>query len=176
MLGRLGFIWGSVGVVGMLLASVVRLSNIALEFFLYPVHIWHWLALLLWIVFMAYTEGYKGFQKAFSPRVAARLIWLQQNPKPWLVLLAPLYAMGFIYASKKRLIISYGILAIVAVFIMIAINLPQPWRPIMDAGVVVGLFWGATATGWHILIAIRAGTSLVNPELPLGAYRHNQPQ
>jgi len=172
MLGRIGFIWGSIGVIGLLLVSVVRLSNIALEFFLYPAHSLHWVALVLWVVFMAYTEGYKGFQKAFSPRVAARLIWLQQNPKLWLVLLAPLYAMGFVYASKKRLIVSYGILIMVLVFVSIAMILPQPWRPIMDSGVVIGLLWGATATGWHILMAMRAGTSLVNPELPRSAYRH----
>jgi hypothetical protein len=118
---------------------------------------------------MAYSEGYKGFQQAFSPRVAARLIWLRQNPKAWLVALAPLYAMGFIYASKKRIIISYTILIMVMVFVAIAVNLPQPWRPIVDAGVVVGLLWGATVTGWYIFVAIRTDTSLVNPELPSSA-------
>ena len=172
MLGRIGFMWGSLGVVGLLMASAVRLSNIALEFFLYPVNISHWLALIMWVAFMAYTEGYKGFQQAFSPRVAARLIWLKQNPKAWLVVLAPLYAMGFIYASKKRIIISYSILIMVLVFITIAVNLPQPWRPIMDAGVVVGLLWGATVTGWSILVAMRTGASLVNPELPKSAHYH----
>ena len=172
MLGRIGFIWGSVGVIGLLLVSVVRLSDIALEFFIYPAHIWHWVALVIWVIFMAYTEGYKGFQQAFSPRVATRLMWLQKNPKIWLVVLAPLYAMGFIYASKKRTLISYSILVMVLVFVTIAVNLPQPWRPIMDAGVVIGLLWGAIATGWHILMAMRAGTSLVNPELPRSAYRH----
>ena len=169
MLGRIGFIWGSIGVLSLLIFSVVRLSNIALEFFVYPVHIWHWLALVVWVVFMAYSEGYKGFQQAFSPRVAARLIWLRQNPKAWLVVLAPLYAMGFIYASKKRIIISYSILIMVLVFVTIALNLPQPWRPIVDAGVVVGLLWGATVTGWYIFVAIRTDTSLVNPELPSSA-------
>ncbi|MDC9721013.1 MAG: hypothetical protein PSN46_09860 [Gammaproteobacteria bacterium] len=172
MLGRIGFVWGSIGVIGLLLVSVVRLSNIALEFFLYPAHVWHWVALVVWVMFMAYTEGYKGFQRAFSPRVAARLVWLQKNPKLWLVALAPLYAMGFIYASKKRLIISYSILIMVLIFILIAVNLPQPWRPIMDAGVVVGLLWGATTTGWHVLSAMRDETHLVSPDLPRSASQH----
>jgi hypothetical protein len=79
----------------------------------------------------------------------------------------------FIYASKKRIIVSYSILAMVVMFITIAVYLPQPWRPIMDAGVVIGLFWGAMATGWHLLMAMRAGTSLVNPELPRSAYRNH---
>ena len=89
MLGRIGFFWGAIGVVGLLLTSVVRLSNIALEFLHYPAQTWHYVVLSVWVVFMAYSEGYKGFQQAFSPRVAARLLWLQNNPKPWLVLLAP---------------------------------------------------------------------------------------
>jgi hypothetical protein len=170
MLGRIGFIWGSVGVIALLLASVARLSMIALEFFVYPAHSWHWVALVIWVIFMAYSEGYKGFQNGFSPRVASRLIWLQHNPKLWLVVLAPLYAMGFIYASKQRAIVSYTVVIMILVFVTIAVNLPQPWRPILDAGVVVGLLWGALATAWHILLAMRSGTSLINPELPRSAH------
>ena len=172
MLGRIGFFWGAIGVIGLLFTSVVRLSDIALEFLLYPAQIWHYGALALWVVFMAYSEGYKGFQQGFSPRVAARLIWLQKNPKPWLVVLAPVYAMGFIYASKKRTIVSFCILVMVMVFIFIALNLPQPWRPILDAGVVVGLLWGVVATCWQIIMVMRAGASLVNPDLPRSAYPH----
>jgi uncharacterized membrane-anchored protein YitT (DUF2179 family) len=172
MLGRIGFFWGAIGVIGLLLTSVVRLSDIALEFLLYPAQIWHYGALALWVVFMAYSEGYKGFQQSFSPRVAARLLWLRHNPKPWLVLLAPLFAMGFIYASKKRTLVSFTILLMVLVFIFIALNLPQPWRPILDAGVVMGLLWGMVATGWQIFTVMRADASLVDPDLPRSAYPH----
>ena len=172
MLGRIGVFWGAIGVVGLLLTSVVRLSNIALEFLHYPTQTWHYVVLSVWVVFMAYSEGYKGFQQAFSPRVAARLLWLQNNPKPWLVLLAPLFAMGFVYASTKRYLISFTILIMVVVFIFIALNLPQPWRPILDAGVVIGLLWGAVATGWQIYAVMRAGTSLIDPDLPCSAHSH----
>ena len=172
MLGRIGFFWGAIGVVGLLLTSVVRLSNIALEFLHYPAQTWHYVVLSVWVVFMAYSEGYKGFQQAFSPRVAARLLWLQNNPKPWLVLVAPLFAMGFVYASTKRTLVSFTILIMVAAFIIIALNLPQPWRPILDAGVVIGLLWGAVATGWQIYAVMRAGTSLIDPDLPRSAHSH----
>jgi hypothetical protein len=173
MLGRIGFIWGGIGVICLLMFSALRLSNIALEFLLYPAQLWHWAVLLVWVVFMAYSEGYKGFQQAFSPRVASRLLWLKQNPKGWLVVFAPLYAMGFIYASKKRALVSYTIIIMILVFVTIAVNLPQPWRPILDAGVVVGLLWGAIATAWHLVLAMRSGTSLINPELPRSAYHHS---
>jgi len=81
--------------------------------------------------------------------------------------------MGFIYASKKRALVSYTIVIMILVFVTIAVNLPQPWRPILDAGVVVGLLWGAIATAWHLVLAMRAGTSLINPELPRSAYHHS---
>jgi hypothetical protein len=80
--------------------------------------------------------------------------------------------MGFIYASKKRAIISYTILVMVMIFVVIAVNLPQPWRPMVDAGVVVGLLWGTTATWWCILTALRTDTSTVDPDLPKSAYQH----
>ena len=65
MLGRIGFFWGAIGVVGLLITSVVRLSNIALEFLHYPAQTWHYVALALWVAFMAYSEGYKGFSRPF---------------------------------------------------------------------------------------------------------------
>ena len=52
MLGRIGFFWGAIGVVGLLITSVVRLSNIALEFLHYPAQIWHYVGLAGWVVFM----------------------------------------------------------------------------------------------------------------------------
>ena len=166
LLSLLAALWGTFGVIALLGFSVIRLSQIAVTFFDYPAEIYHWLALVVWVLFMAYSEGYKGFQLAFAPRVAARLQWLMENPKPALVLLAPAFAMGFIYASRKRMLISYMIVAMVLLFILIAEMLPSPWRAIVDAGVVVGLFWGATATFvFAIKILLLAGPR-VDPELP----------
>lgn len=115
---------------------------------------------------MAYSEGYKGFQLAFSPRVAARLLWLAKNPKPRLVLFAPLYAMGFIYASRRRKIVSYSILTMVLIFIAVAELLPGPWRALIDGGVVVGLSWGSLSTLWYILRVYQHEIELAEPELP----------
>jgi hypothetical protein len=167
LLSLLAVLWGTLGVISLLGFSVVRLSHIAVTFFDYPVTLWHWVALVLWVAFMAYSEGYKGFQLAFAPRVAARLHWLSHNPKPVLMLLAPLFAMGFIYASRKRMLISYIIVAMVLVFIAIAEVLPAPWRAIVDAGVVVGLFWGATATLLFAINVLILSGDRVDPELPV---------
>ena len=159
-------LWGLVGVLALLSFSVYRLSPIAASFFAYPTNYWHWAALLVWLVFMAYSEGYKGFQLAFAPRVAARLHWLATNPKPWLVILAPLYAMGFIYASYKRMLISHMILVMVVVFVLLAEVLPAPWRAIVDAGVVLGLSWGVMAVFVCTVKVLVFSAARVDPELP----------
>ncbi|MCP4790014.1 MAG: hypothetical protein GY881_07240 [Gammaproteobacteria bacterium] len=159
-------LWGTFGVVSLLGYSVYRLSQVAVTFIDYPATIWHWAALIVWIIFMAYTEGYKGFQLAFAPRAAARLHWLSQNPKPMLTLLAPLFAMGLIYANHKRLFISYLIIIMVVCFVAIAETLLAPWRAIVDAGVVVGLLWGAIATLLSAIKVLILAADRVDPELP----------
>ena len=159
-------LWGLIGVLALLSFSVYRLGFIAATFFAYPANYWHWAALLVWLFFMAYSEGYKGFQLAFAPRVAARLHWLVINPKPWLVILAPLYAMGFIYASYKRMLISHMILVMVMVFVLLAEVLPAPWRAIVDAGVVLGLSWGIVAILVCTAKVLLCSADRVDPELP----------
>ena len=166
LLSAFAVLWGLFGVLALLSFSVFRLGAIAFTFFDYPANVWQWLALLIWLLFMAYSEGYRGFQQAFAPRFAARLHWLVENPKPWLVLLAPLYAMGFIYASYKRMLISYLILLMVIGFVLIAEMLPAPWRAIMDAGVVLGLSWGVVAIFVATINVLFFSAGKVDPELP----------
>ncbi len=146
IVGWIGFLWGAIGSIGLLVYSTLRLSLVAQEFFDFPATLMHWIILIVWLGLMAYMEGYKGFQRAFSPRVAARLIWLKHNPCLWLVILAPIYAIGLVYSSRRRFLTTLALLVMVIGFVTIAVNLPQPWRPIIDAGVVVGLSWGIVAT------------------------------
>ncbi len=142
MLGVIGVVWGFAGVVLMLGYALIRLFPVAMGTFDQPLQWYHWMCLIGFIVFMAYSEGYRGFQQAFSPRVAARLKYLYDHPRPWHVLLSPLFCMGFFYIQKRRLIAIY-ILTIGIIAIIVAVKwLAQPWRGIIDAGVLVGLTWG----------------------------------
>ena len=94
---------------------------------------------------MALGEGYVGFQRNFSPRAVARAFQLNTAPRSR-QLLAPLYCMGLLYATRRRLIINWALtLGIVALVFLVRL-LPQPWRNIVDAGVVAGLLWGTVAT------------------------------
>ena len=142
MLRIIGVVWGLAGVLLLLGYAVVRLVPVAMATFEQPLQWYHWVCLIGFIVFMAYSEGYRGFQQAFSPRVAARLKYLYAHPRFWHVLLSPLFCMGYFDIQRRRRIVIYA-LTIGIIAIIVAVKwLSQPWRGIVDAGVVVGLTWG----------------------------------
>ncbi|MDA8100112.1 MAG: hypothetical protein M0042_10830 [Nitrospiraceae bacterium] len=141
-LGTVGALWGLAGVVLLLLSATLRLSPLAVDAFSYPFAWYHWLALIVIVLGMAYAEGYKGFQQAFSPRTAARARYLRENPNVLHAVLAPFFCMGYFHATKRRKITSISLTLGIIVLIILVRFLTQPWRGIIDAGVVVGLVWG----------------------------------
>ena len=142
IIGLIGAIWGLTGVLVLLASATLRLWPKAVDAFSYPFAWYHWAALASIVTGMAYAEGYKGFQKAFSPRTAARARYLRQNPRIVHVVFAPFFCMGYFHATKRRKITSISLtLGIIALIIFVYL-VPQPWRGIIDAGVVVGLVWG----------------------------------
>jgi len=140
--GLLGFSWGILGISILLISAIYRLSQIVLDTFSYPLAWYHWILLVFSILSMAYFEGYKGFQLKFSPRFAARCLFLRDNPRFLHSLLAPLFCMGFFYATRKRKITTLVLTLMIIALIQLAHMLAQPWRGILDAGVVIGLSWG----------------------------------
>lgn len=167
MVGRLGALWGLAGVALMLSFAIFRLALIGLDSFSYSYQWFHWVALAFSIFFMAYSEGYKAFQKSYSPRLAARIRHVRDNPRFSHSLLSPLFSMGLFYAARRRLIATYLMLAMIVVFIIIAQQMPQPWRGILDLGVVVGLAWGLVSIlvySWHALTADNFPYSAELPE------------
>ncbi|MEN9581413.1 MAG: hypothetical protein RJA70_4422 [Pseudomonadota bacterium] len=104
-----------------------------------------WGLCLSWIALSAYGEGYRAFQLRFAPRVVVRALYLAHHPKPLHVLLAPLFCMGFFHASKRGKILAWGTTLMVLCFILLLRQVPQPWRGIVDGGVVVALLWGSLA-------------------------------
>lgn len=150
----------------MLLYAVIRLAGIGLESFDYEYRWYHWVLLAVNVGFMAYSEGYKGFQKAYAPRLAARMRYLRDHPTPVSALLAPLFGMGYFHTTRTRLIVSYGLTVMIVVFVYVAHQLPQPWRGILDIGVVVGLSWGLISIAWFSWQALGDGEFEYSPELP----------
>lgn len=163
-------LWGTLGVVALLVDAIVRLLPKAIE----PLAAGSLdaasaLAYVAAIVTLAYAEGYRGFQLRFSPRVVARADRLARAPErtpAWLLVLAPLMTMGLVHATRRRLIASWLLLAMIVGFIMLVALLEQPWRGAVDAGVVVGLSWGACTIVIELVRGLRGRVSTIDPDLP----------
>lgn len=139
----IGVLWGVAGVSALLLRAIIGLAPRAREAIESGLSNWQWIVLIGFAIFMLVAEGYRGFQKKFSPRTAARVKYLRDHPTPLRVLLAPVFCMGFFDANRKtRLTITILTLGILILVLAIAWFCPDPWRGIIDFGVVLGLSWG----------------------------------
>lgn len=145
-LRNLGALWGVGGFLLLIGYAVVRLFEVFLRSLNYEWHSLQWVLLVIVVAFMAYYEGYKGFQLNYAPRLAARAKYLSQSGSLLEILLAPLFCMSFFRAPKKRIIVSVSLLIMIIVFVSLFRLVPQPWRGILDAGVVIGLSWGLIST------------------------------
>ncbi len=166
MIGKLGAVWGLGGVLAVLGYAILRLSQITMEAFQEPFDGRHWALLVINTLFMAYSEGYKGFQKSYAPRVVARAQVLTEEPTALRVLLAPLFCMTYFQSTRRRLIAVYILTFAIVTLIVIFQYIPQPWRGILDLGVVVGLSWGSVSL---LVFAFQAwlGSGFdASPELP----------
>ena len=141
-LRQLGFFWGIAGVILLLSSAVMRLSPRIVELQNFSLGYQHWLLVLVFVPWMAWAEGYRGFHKAFSPRVVARANYLREGGHPLLSVLAPFFCMGYFHATRKRKIVSWTVTGGIVVLILLVRLTPQPWRGIIDAGVVLGLTLG----------------------------------
>ncbi len=167
LLGQLGAIWGVVGVCLLLSFAVYRLSLIAIDSFEFSFQWYHWVILVGNSLFMAHSEGYKGFQKSFSPRVAARARYLKFNPQIHLIILAPLFCMGYFHATRRRLIATYLLTIAIITLIILFNQISQPWRGILDAGVVIGLSWGVVSIIVYFIQAMTGGDFEFSAEIPV---------
>jgi hypothetical protein len=164
--GRIAVAWGIGGVVLLLASAVWRLTPLAVEAFEEPLGVAQWGFFVPWMIFMGYSEGYRGFQKGFSPRVVVRAWSLKSRPPLHHVLLAPAIAIGWMHGTRKRLmvarILTLGIVGLVLLVKMV----PQPWRGLVDGGVVLGLGWGLAALAAFTVAALVGRMPDVPADLP----------
>jgi hypothetical protein len=166
MMGKIGASWGLTGVMLLLGSAIYRLTPLFISAFSYDWSWYHWLSLALIVLFMAYAEGYRAFQQAFSPRVAARVRYLRDNPNLLHALFAPFFCMAYFHASKRRKITSISVTVGIIVLVILVRLLPQPWRGIIDGGVVVGLAWGLISLFVFSLRALTSKEFEYSPEVP----------
>lgn len=159
-------IWGILGVFVLLGLPIYRLSATAWQAIVSgEMQIIHWLLMGANVLFMAYSEGYQGFQKGFSPRVAARVRYLSEQAGWFNGLLAPFFCFGYFGTTRKRQIVVITLSLMLVAVVMLVGMLPQPWRGIVDAGVVVGLLWGLASFLVCIVQVYRRDNYLQDAEL-----------
>ena len=162
-----GVIWGILGVTLIIGGAIMRLFPHVLEAFRIGFSPIEWSILVAWCAFMLIAEGYRGFQKLFSPRVAARTWHLMNNGQPLELILAPFYCIGYFHATRKRLITSWSVTAGITLLVIIVRYVPQPWRGIIDSGVLVGLLYGLIWVYVFTLRTFKTRSYIVDPEVNL---------
>lgn len=165
-LGRLAAAWGVLGVLALLAQALVRLTPRAIEAVQSGLTTVQLVVLAGWLVFMVWTEGVRGFHRRFSPRVVARAQWLSHHPRPLFVLFAPLFCMSLFHASKRGLVVARVLVLAIVTLVAIVSQMSQPWRGIVDAGVVAGLGVGAASILWFAVRALGGTAPPVPPDLP----------
>jgi hypothetical protein len=165
-IGVLGAIWGTVGVSFLLTFAIYRLTPKAIHAYEQGLSGAQWAITAAVVIFMAYSEGYRGFQTRFSPRTAARIRYLYERPSVVHSLSGPVFAMGFFHANRRTKIIAYGLTVGIIVLVTLVHMLDQPWRGIVDAGVVVGLAWGVLTFWWCLFRAFADPAFDASPEVP----------
>lgn len=166
---RLGWagLWGIAGVVALLGQAIWRLAPLALDSIARGWTPVETAVAVVWIAIAAYAEGYRGFQRQFSPRVVARACHLTAHPRPLFVAIAPLYCMGLVHATRRRLVTSWTLTASITALVLLVRYLGR-WRGIVDAGVVIGLGWGVVAILYYVGVVMAGRPLAVSPEVPAG--------
>jgi hypothetical protein len=164
--GRLGAIWGLLGISLLLGSAIYRMTLVALNAFGYHFTLVQWGFLGVFLFLMLYFEGYRGFHLSFSRRVAARARYLSENPHIGHSLLAPVFCMGFFHATRRRMITSSAVTLMIISLVIIVHGIVQPWRGIIDVGVVAGLVWGLIALLVFAAMAFTSDGFEHPPEVP----------
>ncbi|MBC8069250.1 MAG: hypothetical protein IAG13_13020 [Deltaproteobacteria bacterium] len=159
-------VWGIGGVLVLLAQALVRLTPRALEAIDGGLTTLQWALLAAWCAFMIHAEGIKGFHRRFSPRVVARAWALAERPRHWQLVLAPAYCMSLFHASRRGMIVAWSIMLGVFALILAVSQLGQPWRGIIDAGVVLALGWGVIALAYFTVRALGGHRMPVPPDVP----------
>lgn len=119
-----------------------------------------------WLVANGYLEGYRGFQLRFSPRVVSRAVYLGENPRPLWVVLALPFCMSLFHSTRRQMTVSWVFIGALILVIWWVRSLPQPWRGIIDGGVVLGLVWGLLVI-WALFVRYLLGRPVPPPnDLP----------
>lgn len=166
LLGAVAATWAVVGWSATLGFAIVRLGGHAAEALASELSGVQVFALVANAVILAWSEGYRGFQLKFSPRAAARVLYLRHHATPLTALFAPAFCVGFFAATPRILRLTWVGTGLIVLLIVVVHQLAQPWRGIVDAGVVIGLTWGLVSFLIMSSRALLTGIYPVSAEVP----------
>lgn len=158
--------WGLAGVVTMLLYSVMRVIPSWSELAAPQNGLIDYVVFSIVLLAMIYWEGYKGFHKAFAPRVVSRSKALIYQPSPVYRILAPVFCIGLIGSPIRRkisLIVFTGVIVLLVVGVK---AMPQPWRWMIDLSVAMALLVGVGSILWLSCRDWNQEGYLCDPEIP----------
>lgn len=164
--GRVALLWGVLGVMALVTQPLVRLSPLVVEAIEGGLTGLQWALLCGWVALNAHAEGYRGFHCRFAPRVIARADYLRRHPRPLWVVLAPLFCMSLFHASRRGVVVARTLVVAIVALVIAIRQLEQPWRGIVDAGVVVGLGLGLASLVYWLVRLLRGHAPTASPDLP----------
>lgn len=164
--GRVALLWGVLGVMALVTQPLVRLSPLVVEAIEGGLTGLQWALLCGWVALNAHAEGYRGFHCRFAPRVIARADYLRRHPRPLWVVLAPLFCMSLFHASRRGVVVARTLVVAIVALVIAIRQLEQPWRGIVDAGVVVGLGLGLASLVYWFVRLLRGHAPTASPDLP----------
>jgi hypothetical protein len=140
-------LWGVSGLCFILGKAVARLGEVAWTELRKAVEggqmqTGHWVFLVAWVAYMGYAEGWRGFHKRVGPRTATRAFYLAEKRPVVHLIFAPIVVMALDPASRRTLIVRWCLVTGIVAVVLVVQQMPDLWRGMIDAGVVVGLAMG----------------------------------
>ena len=174
-MGAAAATWGVLGQLGLLLGALCQILPAAMDGLASGVlGTGQRLLAVATVLLLAYFQGYRGFQRGYAPRVVARAHYLARNPSPLHALLAPIYCMCLLHASRRRRIATCILVGTMIGLAILVGRLPPPYRAIVDLGVAFGLAWGAIAMAAFAAIAVDGRPPGMPLDLPPGTRRQTR--
>ena len=142
-------VWGIGGVLAILIEAATRLAFHVYGAIGAGLRVEHWCIMGAWVAFMLWAEGWRGFHERFNPRVVRRAFDLAEKGSTSNRVFAPLWAMSFWGDARRQVVVIWTLTAVIVGLVFAIRAMPQPWRGVIDAGVVAGLSFGAASLLWH---------------------------
>jgi len=141
---ELAAIWGVLGVTAIFAQAMIRLAPLAYEGVIGEPQLVPGAIAAVWSAVMAWLEGYRGFQKRWVPLALERAFGIDTGSKVEIAL-APFKTLGVWRAEPRVRRRAWAMVIGITALVLAVRQLPQPWRGVIDSGVVVGLAWGTAA-------------------------------